>query len=158
MKIEYHETTPERWDKAEGQAQEFIRSLPSQQRERLAKHIFRHPELLDAETRDDQLAVSLTDYYELYYDDLDSDSLSQAYKEWKDMAFDMTTANHYANNAMKALNGTFHNEGKEILRQLGVEKFDESMFDYLGHNTYNLMGIIIIQFHQSPAGMEWWFV
>lgn len=154
--FDYGITTAERWDEAEKQAVEYISGLSETEKERISKHLLRRPDLLTKEVRDEQLGISLAGFYEAWYDDLND--VVGAGKEWKRILYDNTTAEHYTNNAIKALTGTYRDEGYEILKYLGKDKFDAEDFSYLGSNTYMIGGFIVAQFHQSPAGMEWWLV
>lgn len=139
-------------------ADDYVAGLSEETRAKIAKKMLNVPEhiLTDPSwrpTRDQAIATNLWMYAFTGYEDEITDELwGEFANKWEKVRVN----EHFTRNAMSALSGKFKREGKEILAFLNMPEFNADDFEYLGNNTYSYMGLIIIQFHQSPAGMEWW--
>lgn len=79
-------------------------------------------------------------------------------KEWeKKIAkryYKMETADHFAKNAIKAMETNFKEQTAAILAETGEIQLNPANMRYAGKNTYIYMGKYILSFENSPAAVE----
>lgn len=103
------------------------------------------------ELRDNFIATSLAQ--DILADEVEK--ITEDYiKDFEKSFFKFETANHFSQNALKAMKEHFPEQTASILQITGEPKLDIKKMRYVGSKTYIYADMFIISFENSPASVE----
>lgn len=103
------------------------------------------------ELRDNFIATSLAK--DIIVDEVEK--ITEEYvNDFEKSFFKFETANHFSQNALKAMKEHFPEQTANILQITGEAKLDVKKMRYVGSQTYIYADMFIISFENSPASVE----